>query len=230
MRRDLASAKARSDYPETVVTDAQRAANERAWLLRALLVLQSPRAVFAALRDDSDEAARVRAEPIIALVWLAGISCVLATPVAGRVMDDPAFDGILIAVWAFLGGGLFGGAVYFAAGGVLQLAARAFGTRGSYRRSRHVLAFSVAPLGLALFLYWPIRIAIQGSDMFRTAGTDGGHVLADLFYVFVAWAVALLVLGVRTVHGWDWPRAAGMVALAAATSAAVLAVGTLLDL
>src|SRR4051812_22432760 len=65
------SRRPRSDYAETVVTDAQQAANERAWLLRALLVLQSPRAVFAALRDDSEETARARAEPIIALVWLA---------------------------------------------------------------------------------------------------------------------------------------------------------------
>jgi hypothetical protein len=213
-----------------VATDVQRAANERAWLLRALLVLQSPRAVFAALRDDSEEAARARAEPIVALVWLAGIACVLATPVAGRVLDDVEFDGLLIAVWAFLGGGLFGIAVYFAAGGVLQLAGRVLGTRGSYRRARHVLGFAVAPLALALFLYWPIRIAIQGGDMFRTGGSDGGHVLADVFYVFVAWTLVLLVLGVRTVHAWSWPRATATVTLAAAAGAAVLALGTLLGL
>ena len=220
----------RSDYAPGVVTDAQQAANERAWLLRALLVLQSPRAVFAALRDDSEVAARARAEPIVALVWLAGIACVLATPVAGRVLDDVAFDGVVIAVWAFLGGGLFGIAVYFAAGAVLQFAGRVFGTRGSYRRARHVLGFSVAPLALALLLYWPIRIAIQGSDVFRTGGSDGGHVVADAFYVFVAWALALLVLGVRTVHGWSWTRAAATVALAAAAGAAALALGTLLGL
>ncbi len=213
-----------------MATDVQQAAKERAWLLRALLVLQSPRAVFAALRDDSEDAARARAEPIVALVWLAGIASVLATPVAGRVLDDVEFDGILIAVWAFLGGGLFGIAVYFAAGGVLQLAGRALGTRGSYRRARHVLGFAVAPLALALFLYWPIRIAIQGGDMFRTGGSDGGHVLADVFYVFVAWALALLVLGVRTVHAWSWPRAAATVTLAAAAGAGVLALGTLLGL
>jgi hypothetical protein len=213
-----------------VITDAQQAASERAWLLRALLVLQSPRAVFAALRDDSEEAARARAEPIVALVWLAGIACVLATPVAGRVLDDVDFDGLLIAVWAFLGGGLFRIAVYFAAGGMLQLAGRALGTHGSYRRARHVLGFAVAPLALALVLYWPIRIAIEGSDLFRTGGSDGGHVLAGVFYVFVAWAVTLLVLGVRTVHGWSWARAAATVGLAAAAGAAVLALGTLLDL
>jgi hypothetical protein len=213
-----------------VVTDAKQAATERAWLLRALLVLQSPRAVFAALRDDSDEAARARSEPIMALVWLAGIACVLATPVAGRVLDDAAFDGILIAVWAFLGGGLFGLAVYFAAGGMLQLAGRALGTRGNYRRARHVLGFAVAPLALALLLYWPIRIAIQGGDLFRTGGSDGGHVLAGVFYVFVAWALVLLVLGVRVVHGWSWPRAAATVVLASAAGAALLALGTLLGL
>ncbi len=213
-----------------MATDVQQAAKERAWLIRALLVLQSPRPVFAALRDDSEDAARARAEPIVALVWLAGIASVLATPVAGRVLDDVEFDGLLIAVWAFLGGGLFGIAVYFAAGGVLQLAGRALGTRGSYRRARHVLGFAVAPLALALFLYWPIRIAIQGGDMFRTGGSDGGHVLADVFYVFVVWALALLVLGVRTVHAWSWPRAAATVTLAAAAGAAVLALGTLLDL
>jgi hypothetical protein len=213
-----------------VATDAQQAATERAWLLRALLVLQSPRPVFAALRDDSDDAAHARAEPIIALVWLAGISCVLATPVAGRILDDVELDALVVAVWAFLGGGLFGTAVYFAAGGVLQLAGRVLGTRGSYRRARHVLAFSVAPLALALVLYWPIRIAIQGGDMFRTGGADGGHVLAGLFYVFVAWSLALLVLGVRTVHGWSWERAGATVVLAAAGGAAVLALGTVLGL
>jgi hypothetical protein len=93
-----------------------------------------------------------------------------------------------------------------------------------------VLGFAVAPLALALFLYWPIRIAIQGGDMFRTGGSDGGHVLADVFYVFVAWTLVLLVLGVRTVHAWSWPRAAATVTLAAAAGAAVLALGTLLGL
>ena len=94
--------RARSDYADGVVTDAQQAANERVWLLRALLVLQSPREVFAALRDDSEDAARARSEPIVALVWLAGIACVLATPVAGRVLDDVEFDSLLIAVYHVL--------------------------------------------------------------------------------------------------------------------------------
>jgi hypothetical protein len=182
------------------------------------------------VRDDSDEVARARSEPILALVWLAGIACVLATPTAGQLLDDWDFDGLLIAVWAFLAGGLFGVAAYFAGGGVLQLAGRALGTRGSYRRARHVLGFSAAPLALSLVLYWPIRIVIQGSDMFRTDGADGGHVLANLFYVFVAWTLVLLVLGVRTVHGWTWARAAATVALAAVAGVIVLELGALLGL
>ena len=61
---------------------------DKAWLLRALLVLQSPRAVFTAMRDDSDEPARARQEPITALVLLAGIAAVLWTPVASTLLDQ----------------------------------------------------------------------------------------------------------------------------------------------
>ena len=65
-----------------VAAPAQPASLEREWLLRALLVLQAPRAVFSALHDDSDDAAHARQEPILALTWLAGIAGVLVTSVA----------------------------------------------------------------------------------------------------------------------------------------------------
>jgi hypothetical protein len=184
--------------------------------------------VFAALRDDTEDAARARQEPIMALVWLAGVSCVLATPVAGHLFDDPVFDGILVFVWAFLGGGLFGVAVYWAAGALLHLAARPLGTQGSYRRARHVLAFAVAPLALGLVVYWPIRIAVFGGDLFRSGGSDGGHVWASVFYVFVAWSLTLIVVGVRTVHGWTWPRALAAAGLAAAGAAVLVVPSALL--
>ena len=70
-------------------------ADERVWLARALLVLIDPRPVFAALRDDSEDAARARQEPILALVGLAGIASILWTTTARRVMDDPAYDGLV---------------------------------------------------------------------------------------------------------------------------------------
>src|SRR5206468_3984467 len=51
----------------------------RDWWIRTLLVLQAPRPVFVALRDDSRESASERAEPVLLVVILAGIASVLAT-------------------------------------------------------------------------------------------------------------------------------------------------------
>ena len=58
----------------------------REWWLRTTLVLQAPRAVFVALRDDSNDASD-RAEPVLLIVWLAGMASVLSTATAGRLMD-----------------------------------------------------------------------------------------------------------------------------------------------
>src|ERR671928_391632 len=99
--------------------------DDRAWLARALLVLIDPRPVFAALRDDSEDAARARQEPILAIVGLAGIASILWTTTAGRVMDDPAYDGLVVAVWAFIGGAFYGLFAYFAIGAVLYGGVRA---------------------------------------------------------------------------------------------------------
>ena len=193
--------------------------DEKAWFLRALLVLQSPRPVFAALRDDSDEAAGARQDPVGAIVWLAGIAGVLATSVTGTLMDDRELDWLVVTLWAFLAGGLYGFFLYFAVGKILHVALRKLGSRGSYRRARHLLAFAAVPLALALLLYWPIRIAVYGSDLFRTAGSDGsatGSVFAWIFYAFVLWTLALLLVGVRTVHGWGWLRSLAGVAVGTA--------------
>lgn len=205
-----------------MATRAQPHSVERAWLLRALLVLQSPRAVFAALRDDADDVAHARQEPITALVWLAGMAAVLAAPAMNDVMDDPARDGIIVAIVVFFAGGIYGIAAYWLLGAILHGATQALGSLGTFRRARHVLAFSVAPLALALVTYWPIRIAVEGSDLFKYGGADRGHVFADVFYVFVAWSVVLAVIGVRTVHGWSWPRS--LAAVGGGTAVAALVV------
>jgi hypothetical protein len=192
-------------------------------LLRALAVLQSPRAVFAALRDDSDEDAHARQEPVLALVWLAGMAAVLAAPAMNNLMDDPARDAVVVAIIVFFAGGIYGLAAYFLLGGVLHLSTRAFGSHGSFRRARHLLAFAVAPLGLALVTFWPIRIAVEGRALFTSGGGDSrDHVFANLFYVFVAWAVVLVFVGVRTIHGWG--RGRSFAAVAVATAIAVLLV------
>jgi hypothetical protein len=204
---------------------------EKTWFLRALLVLQSPRRVFAALRDDSDEAAGVRQDAAGAIVWLAGIAGVLATTAASTLLDDPARDWLIVAVWAFLGGGATGFALYFVLGKVLQVALRKLGSRGSFRRARHTLAFAAAPIALALFTYWPVRLAIYGEQLFKYNGGDDSTVgsgFAWFFYAFLLWALVLLVTGVRTIHGWTWGRALAGVGLAAAMTAGLAAVVTVL--
>ena len=189
-----------------------------------MLVLFAPRSVFAALRDDSDEAAEARQDVAGALVWIAGISAILATTVASHIRDDFEIDGTLTAIWAFLAGGLYGFFLYYIVGKISQFSLRKLGSRGSFRRARHVLAFAAAPIALALFVYWPFRIGVYGVDLFRTGGPDGhgaGAATAWIFYGFVAWALVLFVIGVRTVHGWTWRRSLAGVALTAAFTAAL---------
>jgi len=155
--------------------DATRgSALERSWWLRAPAVLVAPRAVFVSLRDDSDEAIEARQEPLTAIIGLAGFAGVLATPVARHLLNDPSASLSLIPVWVFLGGAAYAVAVYWLGGGLLYGAARRFGGLGSFRRARSVLALSSAPLALALFTLWPVRIAIYGQNLFRTGGDDWG--------------------------------------------------------
>ena len=194
-------------------------------------MLQSPRPVFAALRDDSDEAAEARQDTAGAIVWLAGIALVLATTVASTLLDDVTLSWLDLVVWAFLGGGLSGFILYFFLGKVLHVALRRLGSRGSFRRARHLLAFASAPVALALFVYWPVRIAIYGEDLFRFDGSDGGTagtIFAWAFYAFLLWALVLLVIGVRTVHGWTWVRSIAGVSWAAAIGLGLAVALTLL--
>jgi hypothetical protein len=200
--------------------------SERAWWLRTLAVLQSPRSVFGALRDDSVEAAASRQEPVTAIVILAGIGAVLASPATGRLMDDFAIDGLTAAIIVFLQGGLYGCVAYWLAGGMLYFVAEHLGSRGSYRRSRHVLAYASVPLVLSLVVIWPLRLALYGEDVFRSGGRDaglGGHVFVGLELVFATWSVGLLVVGIRAVHAWTWPRAIAACVLAVALTAALIA-------
>jgi hypothetical protein len=209
-----------------VAVEAARVpALERSWWLRAPAALVAPRAVFASLRDESEKAVEVRQEPLIAIVGLAGISAVLGTPVARQLLNDASFSVSLIPVWAFLGGAAYAVGAYWLGGGLLYGAARRFGGLGSYLRARSVVALSAAPLALALFTLWPIRIAIYGQDLFRTGGDDwgpGDRTFGGLLYLAFAWSAILLVIGVRSVHGWTWSRSLAAVGLAAALPALVV--------
>jgi hypothetical protein len=209
----------------TTVDPARTPALDRSWWLRAPAVLVAPRAVFVSLRDESDEAVEARQEPLTAIAGLAGIAGVLATPVAREILNQPGTTPIVVAVWAFVGGLAYAIAVYWLGGGLLFGAAQRFGGLGSYRRARSVVALSGAPLALALLTLWPVRIAIYGQDLFRTGGTDwgpGDRTFGGLMYFAFAWCAILLVIGVRSVHGWSWGRALATVALAAALPALIV--------
>src|SRR6266576_445413 len=184
-------------------TEAGPQVDELVWLRRAVLVLVAPRMVLAGIRDDSDEAARARSEAVLALVILSAIATVLWSQVAGRVMDVNgihAEDGLDVAVWAFIGGLLYGSVFYFGGGLLLYLFTRIVGGI-TYRQVRHVLAFASAPIALSL-LVWPVRLAVYGEDLFRSGGSDhgaGNYVFVGLELLFVAWSLVLLALGLRIV-------------------------------
>jgi hypothetical protein len=197
---------------------AREAALERSWWLRAPAVLVAPRAVFVALRDETDGAVERRQEPIVAVMGIAGISAVLGTPVARQLLNDASMSVSLIPVWAFFGGVMYALAFYWIGGALLFGASRRLGSNGSFRRSRQVLALASAPVALALFTFWPVRIAVYGEDLFRTGGNDFGRgdtIFGVIFYAAFVWGFWLLIVGVRSVHGWTWARTLAAIAIAA---------------
>jgi len=213
------------------VETAPAPALERNWWVRAPAVLVAPRAVFASLRDDSDDAAEARQEALIVVAVLAGISVVLTTRTFREMLNDGSVSLVVVPVLAFVAGALYGTAAYWLAGGLLHGAARRLGSLGSYRRARHVLALAATPLALSLVTFWPVRIAVYGDDLFRTGGDDYGRgdaVFGGIYLGIAAWSLLLLFVGVRTVHGWTWSRSLAGVAFASLIAAALALVVSLL--
>jgi hypothetical protein len=200
---------------------APTAANQsadREWWLRTLAIFQSPRAVFEALRDESKEQVEARQEPVLALVLLAGVAAVLLAPSTGRLLDEELVENsaAVLAVLLFLTGAIYGAATYWIGGAALYVGLKGAGSQGSYRRARQLLAFAAAPLVLGLVLVWPVRLAVHGTDTFRSGGGDTGAavtVFDAIFALFAAWAFGLLVYGISAVERWSLLRAAISLAL-----------------
>ena len=189
---------------------------DRQWWLRVPAVFLSPTSVFAAMRDESREDVEARSEPVLALTALAGIAVALGTSTARTLYDDPEYDALLVAVWVVIAGGFIAFVGYFVAGAALYLGALGMGSEGTFRRARHILGFSLAPLALSLIVLWPIELAAFGTDLFRRGGSDEGTastVFGVLALGFALWSGALLLIGVRAVHGWSWWRSLGALGL-----------------
>ena len=201
--------------------------SERAWWLRVPATLLSPRSVFFALREDDPDDVAARSEPLLLVILMAGIASVLSTPTAADLLDSPDYDGMLVAIWAFIAGGLYGVVGYFVFGLALLFGVRLLGSLGDFRRARQTVGFALVPLAASLVLLLPLRLALYGGDTFRAGGSDEGggeNAFLVLQLAFAVWSLALLVIGVRVVHGWDWPRTLGAVAAAIALLAAIVCV------
>jgi hypothetical protein len=199
----------------------------RAWWLRVPAALVGPRSVFFALREDDEDDVAARGEPLLLVIWLAGVAAVLATPTAADILDNPDYDAVLLAVWAFAAGGIYGAVGYFVFGFALYFGVRLLGSMGDFRRARQTIGFALVPLAASVLLTLPLRLALYGGDTFRDGGADegiGGDILLGLQVGAAVWSLGLVAVGVRVTHNWSWPRTLAALAAGAALLAALLGV------
>jgi hypothetical protein len=197
---------------------------ERAWWLRVPGVLVGPRPVFFALREEDADDVSARSEPLLLVLWMAGAAAVLATPQAASLLDSRDYDALLVAIWGFIAGGLYGAGGYFLFGFALYFGVRLLGSLGDFRRARQTVGFALVPMALSLVVLLPARLVLYGGDAFRSGGADEGTpktVFVALQLGFALWSLGLLVLGVRVVHGWSWLRSLAAIAAGAALVAAI---------
>jgi hypothetical protein len=191
---------------------------EREWWFRLVRVLTAPASVFVWVRDDSQEAAAARQEPITAIVFLSGISIFLSTRTAGRLFDDIEFDWLLVLVEAVVAGLLVGIQNFWILGGAVFLGSRAADSAASYRQARHVTGLATAPFVLALVFVWPVRLAMFGADAFRSGGSDHGAaevVFRTIDAGLLVWSATLVYVGVRALNGWTLLRSLAGVSVGA---------------
>ena len=156
-----------------------------------------PVAVFEALRADSAEAGDERQDAVVVLAFVGGLAVALATAGTGALDDLDVLEKL---IWIFATGFAYGFVGYWVLGWSLSFVVPRLAGRGSRRRTRHVLAFALAPLVFAL-LAWAV--------------------FYPLLLVLAAWSLGLLVLGLAVVERWSYARAAAAVGLAVVWLAAL---------
>jgi hypothetical protein len=152
--------------------------------------------IFERLRSEPSDERGDRSDVVAGLVFAAGVALALAAG-GDQLRDLDALDSL---VWIFLTGLSFGFVLYWVGGWALAFVVRRLGGGGSARRTRHVLAFSFAPLvfAIAVWLLWP-----------------------PLLLAPALVSLGLLVAGLREVYRWSLVRAAGAVGLAVVWLAAL---------
>ena len=140
------------------------------------------------------------------------MAAVLATPTAADILDDPEYDAVLLAIWAFIAGGLYGSVGYFVIGFALYFGVRLLGSLGDFRRARQTVGFALVPLAASLLLvapapacalrrrHVPRRRRRRGRGRARPARRSSSRSPPG--------RSRSLVIGVRVVHGWSWLRSA----------------------
>jgi len=195
----------------------------REWWRRVPRVVTAPRSVFAALAETDDLDVDARAEPVLALTILAGISAMLLAP-GWNVMDDWTADWLVVAVVTFIAGLFYGAAGYFLLGLALWLGAKAVGVDPPFRIARQIVAFAALPLALSLVILVPAIVLGFGEDWFRTGGDDdagtGRTIVTGIGLAFVAWSLALVAVGLRTTFRLPWRGVVGALLLSGVLVAA----------
>lgn len=193
---------------------------ERAWWARLPRLFYAPARVFAELRDESREAADARQEPLVAVVFLAGIAMFLSLAALQQPFERyRELSALTLTVESIFGGALVGLSNFWLGGALVYLGARGLGATTGFRLARHITGLATVPFVVLLVLVWPVRLGLYGFDLFRVGGSDGGagsDVFVGLDAAALAWTLVLVVIGVRQTQGWSWGRSAaalGVVAL-----------------
>ncbi len=193
---------------------------ERARWGRLPRMLFAPAAVLSELEDESREAADARQEPLVAILFLAGIAMFV-----GLVAIEPPYDRyhtdfstFNLVFESILGGALVALSNFWLGGALVYLGTRGLGALTGYRQARHLAGLVTAPFVLALVVVVPVRLAVYGTDLFRAEGGDagtGGRIFIAIDALLLAWTLVLLLVGIKVTQRWSWGRAAAALGVAA---------------